>query len=148
MKVNRHVARVWKYPATTVGLATLLLLFGLGLCLQPRRWSATPAYGNLLDILSAPSWGVIYLTVSAAILLSLLANKIRFLAVTAHLAAFLLMLSWEAAFFVRWVTDPKTTVANVIAWAVYIALIARSAILINDDPEPDIDRVIIERSVS
>jgi hypothetical protein len=114
------------WPAATIGLVAITLLFAAGLIFQPLRWAATPAYGNLLVILSAPAWGLAYLAVSAALALVVITRS-RTLAVVAHVLAFVLMLTWEAAFIVRWATDPKTTIANVAAWGAYLGLVVFSA---------------------
>src|ERR1044072_1701561 len=130
---NRIVATVAHKPASTLGLVAIFISFGLGLVLQPNRWSATPAYGNLLLIMSSTPWGICYAVIGLGLLVSVFINthRERWLYIATHAVAFMLLVSWEAAFVVRWLTDPKTTIANVVAWAVYLALVARSATLLD-----------------
>jgi hypothetical protein len=126
---NRVIATIAHKPASTLGLVVIFLGFGLGLLLQPLRWSATPAYGNLLLVLSATSWGFCYLFFGVALCATVFIHAQRWFYIGVHALAFMLLASWEAAFVVRCLTDPKTTIANVIAWGTYMALVARSATL-------------------
>jgi hypothetical protein len=126
---DRIVATIAHKPASTLGLVVIFFGFGLGLLLQPLRWTATPAYGNLLLVLSAASWGFCYLALGVVLCVTVFVHSQRWFYIGAHALAFMLLASWEAAFVVRWLTDPKTTIANVIAWAAYLALVARSATL-------------------
>lgn len=115
-----------KFLLPIIGLITLLAIFGLALVFQANRWGRTPAYGNLLQILPAPVWGFVYLG-AAVLLLTGLLLKIRPVSMAGHTLAFILLAAWELAFFVRWVTDPFTTIANVVAWGYYLSLLMRSA---------------------
>lgn len=121
-----------RQPASTVGLAVIFLVFALGLVLQPSRWSSTPAYGNLLIIMPAPWWGLVHAVIAVVLASGLALRQFRPLAIGAHTLAFILIASWESAFIVRWATDPKTTIANVVAWGVYLALVVHSARHIDD----------------
>jgi hypothetical protein len=124
----KHVATVWNKPISTLGLIFIFLGFALGLILQPYRWSATPAYGNLLTIFSAQSWGIIYIVIGFALFLYIvLLHEVRFFGMIVHTAAFVLLASWEVSFIIRWATDPKTTIANTISWLAFIAIATRSA---------------------
>lgn len=134
--MSRSVAMVAKYPASTVGIISIFTAFGLGMVLQQSRWLATPAYGNLLIIMPVLGWGFIYLGVALCLALSLAISKPRVLSLGAHTLAFVLVASWEAAFVVRWLTDSSTTVANVVGWLVYTALVVRSATLIDGTTDP------------
>jgi hypothetical protein len=115
-----------KPPLPTLGLVILLIIFGLALVFQSRRWSHTPAYGNLLQIFHAPIWGFVYLGAATLLLVGLLL-EVRSVNIAGHTLAFILLATWELAFFVRWVTDPFTTIANVVAWGYYLSLLMRSA---------------------
>lgn len=130
-KQHRQVAIIAHRPASTLGLVVIFIAFGLGLVFQASRWSSTPAYGNLLIIFSAPTWGYIYLTVGIVMLVAMFTRTFRLISLIAHTIAFVLLVSWEAAFIIRYLTDTKTTIANVVAWAAYLALVLRSATLID-----------------
>lgn len=139
MVSHRTIARIGSKPASTAGLVIIFAAFGFALIFQSVRWYTTPAYGNLLDILSADSWGAIYVGVAILLALGLFVPRPRLIPLVAHMAAFVLVASWEAAFVVRWLTDPHTTVVNVMSWLTYLALIVRSVTLIDAYPpaEPD-----------
>jgi len=128
---RRRIATIARRPASTLGLVAIFLAFAFGLLVQQNRWYSTPAYGNLLIIFSAQTWGIIYLAAAVGMLLSALLRTQRAISLIAHTYAFMLLVSWEAAFIVRYLTDPKTTIANVVAWAAYVALVLRSATLID-----------------
>jgi hypothetical protein len=119
-------------PLPTVGSVAITLLFAAGLLLQPIRWEHTPAYGNLLDILSAQQWGWCYLAVSIALMLGITFMQYRIIALGAHVLAFVLLLSWEAAFIVRWGTDKYTTIANVGSWLTFLIILVVSARQVDD----------------
>lgn len=117
---------VW--PGVVIAIAYLGL--GLGMLLQPRRFSATPAYGNLIEILNIQAWGVCYLLVAVLLgsYISLLTS--RLFGITAHIMALIVTMVWWFAFVIRWLTDANTTVVNVVSWFVFLLVIARSASLI------------------
>lgn len=119
-----------RYPLSTVGIAVILTIFGLALIFQSDRWSNTPSYGNLLILLPADAWGGVYL-VGAALMIAGLAWQVRWLGLAAHAVAFMLLLGWEFAFGVRWLTDDGTTIANVVAWGTYVAILLVSVRLFN-----------------
>jgi hypothetical protein len=123
-----HLIRL--IPGAIVTLAFLEV--GVGLWLQPTRWSATPSYGNLLRVAGTDVWGTAYL-VAAGLLLTYLAGARGkwWFALIAHFASFALSLSWLVAFIIRWATDPHTTIANVASWSTYTLLIVASALLID-----------------
>jgi hypothetical protein len=123
-------------PVATLAVIAIFVVFGLGLVLQPQRWHNTPSYANLLVIMSAPAWGAVYFVIAVVLIASVLLRSSRMLAISAHTLAFLLLLTWEAAFVVRWATDAGTTVVNVISWATYLSLVVYSARCIDtDEPE-------------
>src|SRR6185312_9039702 len=128
---HRQVAVIAHRPASTLGLVAIFIVFGLGLIFQAKRWSSTPAYGNLLIIFSAPTWGYIYLAVGIVMMIAVFTRTFRLISLMAHTIAFVLLTTWEATFIIRYLTDSKTTVANVVAWAAYLALVLRSATLID-----------------
>ena len=128
-----HIVRprtvvAWRdLPLSTLGTVGLFCAFAIGLLFQAKRWYSTPAYGNLLIIFSAQTWGVVYLVIGALLVVWLAFRQIKLLGMIAHTLAFVLLVMWEAAFIIRWITDPKTTIANVVAWGFYIAVTLRSA---------------------
>lgn len=117
---------VW--PGVVIAIA--YLGFGLGMLLQPRRFSGTPAYGTLVEIADIRVWGACYLITAAllGVYISLLTS--RLFGITAHTVALIVTAVWWLAFVIRWVTDDNTTIVNVISWLVFLLVIARSASLI------------------
>jgi hypothetical protein len=107
------------------------LIFGLSLLLQPRRWSSTPAYHDLLIIMPQRPWGAIF-TVTAALLAAAVRQAgPRRLAVTALTVAIMLTTTWAGAFVVRWLTSPNTTPETWVSWLVFDWLLIRSAALLD-----------------
>lgn len=114
----------------------MMLVFigiGLTLVLQAARYSNTPSYANLLDILPAQAWGGLYLAAAALKLAAILRYHIRSLVIITHTVTIALIAVWLAAFIVRWFTDSGTTIVNVTSWATYLYLTVRSAIMTDDD---------------
>lgn len=114
------------YLLNLMVMAAGFVALGAALVLQPARWSHTPAYANLLLIVSAQAWGLIYLVVAAVMLLGVWKFRLRWLLVAAHSLSIPLVLSWLLAFVVRYITDAGTTPANVVAWSVYLYLLVAS----------------------
>lgn len=114
--------RRWGVPAQTVAVTVVLTGLGLDMVIRSARWYKTPAYGNLLKIMSADAWGAIYLAVAAAMVLGMVLRTRRPIRVAAHTLAFVLLIGWEFAFGIRAVTDPATTIANVMSWGAYVFL--------------------------
>jgi hypothetical protein len=113
---------------------------GVTLILQPGRYGNTPSYAVLLEIANQGAWGAAYLVIAAGIGASVLSTGRRYgrwLAVTSHTAAIALTGAWLAAFIVRWLTDDGTTIVNIVSWSVYLSLLIRSALQMDDlHPEP------------
>jgi len=131
-----EIATALPHRRHIVSLMTIALghaAIGVALWLQPERWFNTPSYANLLSVASTEVWGSVYLAVSAVMLLAVWRRRNRFLVVTAHTAGIALVGSWLIAFFVRYLTDDGTTIVNVVSWATFLAILARSAIIIDDD---------------
>jgi hypothetical protein len=141
-EVTHHVRRrrfrghveiaVW--PGILIWVA--YTFYGLGMLLQPARFSATPAYGNLTQILDIRIWGAMYLVV--AVLFALYAALVisRWLAIIVHMSGIIVTLSWEVAFVIRWLTDPSTTAVNPVSWGVLLLLMGRSASLVPKASRP------------
>lgn len=111
------------------------LAIGVTLILQPERYGNTPSYVVLLEIFNQGVWGVCYLAVGLSLAASALGAGSRYgrwLAVTSHTAAIALTGAWLAAFVVRWLTDDGTTIVNIVSWSVYLALLIRSALQLDD----------------
>lgn len=109
---------------------------GLGLIIQPSRFSATPAYHNLIRWAPAQAWGVAYLFAAALLGLWILRPPRLAIAMIAYTFAIALTLLWLMAFVIRYATDSHTTAVNVVTWAVYLSLLVRSATDAFDDDEP------------
>lgn len=105
-------------------------MYGLGMEIQPQRFSATPAYGNLTQILDIRWWGAMYLVVAVLFGIYTLLVTNRMFGIVTHLLGLAVTGMWLLAFLIRWVTDQNTTVVNVASWLVLLLVIARSATLI------------------
>jgi hypothetical protein len=114
-----------------VAVSLIAMALGAGLWLQPARWHKTPSYGNLLQIASTQAWGTLHLAVGVILMVYLFAYSPRWFAILSHTMAFALFASWWVAFVIRWSTDDKTTVVNVISWATYVALVLLSVLQID-----------------
>jgi hypothetical protein len=116
------------WPAAAIAGAYFLL--GLGMIAQPERFERNTPYANLLEILSIQVWGGIYLAVSVLFSVYLIVDQSRLvLSIIAHFTGFTLTGVWLIAFIVRYVTDPTTTISNIVAWLVYLLLLMRSVAL-------------------
>lgn len=130
-------ARLPRYggsPREQAGLVILTLAntsLGLGMLFEASRWSATPAYGILLKILSAHAWGIIHLTVAAVMACAIWWHRSYPLAFLAHVAFMALGFGWWIAFVIRWATDEKTTNVNMTSWGVYLVIAVWSFLLLN-----------------
>ncbi|GAC1374835.1 MAG: hypothetical protein NVSMB4_02630 [Acidimicrobiales bacterium] len=111
-------------PLLIVGLS--FTAFGADLLVQPSRWDNTPSYANLLDLMGQAWWGLLHLVAAAIMAASIVFRHHRILAVVAHTMGVALVGSWLAAFVVRWLTDPGTTIVNVVTWSVYLYLMLYS----------------------
>jgi hypothetical protein len=125
----RAIVREWAWPGWLIGIVYMAI--GITLVLQPDRYYNTPSYGILLQVMAVRTWGVLYIVAA----LSLLGYAARFhgaaYASFAHVIASALTLFWLAAFVIRYTTDPGTTIVNVASWTTYLAVIFRSAFLID-----------------
>jgi hypothetical protein len=142
MKENRRTVAHWHvrfrrfrghieiaiWPGILISIA--YTLYGFGMLLQPTRFAATPAYGNLTQILDIRIWGAMYLVVAALFTVYAALVISRWLAIIVHIVGIIVTLAWLVAFVIRWLTDPSTTVVNVVSWAMLLALIGRSASLV------------------
>jgi hypothetical protein len=111
-----------------------LILIGLGLVFQPQRFHRTPSYANLLHIAPAPTWGALYLFVAALLITWTIRQAPHWWGIAVHTVAVMLTAGWLGAFVVRWLTDGATTIVNVASWAVFLALVIKSAVAIVDKP--------------
>lgn len=120
-------------PIQTIMLIVVLYILGIDLVVQSIRWHRTPSYHNLLIIMSADAWGVIYCIVAVILTLgTVLFQRHRMVYNISHTLVLMLLTLWEAAFIIRWLTDGATTIVNVVSWGVYIYLAIRSALLWRD----------------
>lgn len=118
-------------PLQGVAITFVLLALAAAMLLQPVRWYRTPAYGNLLHIANTYAWGSAYLIAGLLMLFAVfIVRRSVPLSIIAHTVTIALFLTWEAAFIIRWATDPSTTAVNVISWGVFVFLTIRSAILL------------------
>lgn len=125
-----------KPDAWWTGLVILACtLIGADLLFQPTRFSRTPAYGNLIQVFSAPTWGVLYLAVAAGFVSWMVRRKPGWWGAAVHTAAVMLIGGWLFAFIVRWRSDDSTTAVNVVSWSIYLLMTIRSSIE-NDGTAP------------
>jgi hypothetical protein len=129
----RHLTIRQRVGAPSLIVVTVAYtVFGVCLIAQPDRWAYTPAYGLLLDIAHQWVWGTVYLGISFLLAATAVFPVFRSLAVIAHTAAIALTIGWLGAFLIRYLTDPHTTIVNVVSWGVYLALLIQSAIKLDD----------------
>lgn len=127
---GRQVAYIFNRPESTVMITAFFFCLSAGLIFQPLRWSATPAYGNLLDIMPAFSWGIVTLVIGVILLIALIVTYplARAVSIIGHTFAFIFILGWSLAFIVRWATDSHTTIMNVATFGILaLGTIIRSA---------------------
>ncbi len=129
--LRRLSAHLRNYPDTLIVMIAFAT-FGSTLVVQSARYLNTPSYANLLDIASPQLWGVIYLAVVLGLALSIRYSGIRPVVVIAHTAAIALDLGWLGAFVVRYLSDSGTTIVNIVSWGVFLALLFRSVLLLDD----------------
>lgn len=136
VNADELVPRVTYYDRTvTATIVVAYLAIGTALIVQPERFGNTPSYGLLLDVLPQWAWGICYLVVAVGMALAMYPSSYRRpFAVVGHTAGVALTAGWFFAFMVRYVTDDSTTIVNVVSWAVFLSLIIRSAIALNDRP--------------
>jgi hypothetical protein len=115
-------------------IGTAYAVYALSLLFQPARWSKTPAYHNLLAIMPAPAWGIVFAVIAAAMAGAVAFPRRRWLAVIALTAALAITLPWTGAFVVRWATSDSTTPETWVSWAVNAFLIIRAAVLLEEKP--------------
>lgn len=123
-------------PVITHTVVVAYVAIGVGLTLQPSRFSRTPSYANLLLFAPAEVWGCAYLGVAALLLAWRFTHATipsRWLGVGAHTLAVILTLWWLAAFIIRYWTDDATTIVNVVSWSVFLSLVLRSTGGLDDD---------------
>lgn len=101
---------------------------GATLILQPSRYDLTPSYANLLNILPQAWWGSIYLLIAAGLAVAVRVRYVRAAVVVAYTVAVAFTGTWLAAFVVRWLSDSRTTIVNVVSWSVFLILLIMSAV--------------------
>lgn len=128
--VRRRIA----YNLLTV--AVVFLGLGASLLLQPDRWHRAAGYANLLATASTITWGSIYVAVAVTMAVAVWRPTLRFVVVVAHTAGIALSLAWLIGFVVRYFTNDATTPLGALAWATFLAVLIRSAIILDDGHEP------------
>lgn len=123
-------------PVGASGIHMLVLgvssgVFALSLLLQGQRWRRSAAYHNLLVIMPAPAWGVLFGVVAVLLLTAAVVPRPLGLAYAAVLLAFLLVTCWDIAFIIRYLTNTATTPETLVSWAVFDYLLLRAGALIN-----------------
>jgi hypothetical protein len=106
-------------------LILILTAIGVTLIVQPDRYSNTPSYANLLNVLPAWGWGIAYSAVAVLHGCELWFRK-QLLTTITHTIGIILVTAWLAAFVVRYITDDGTTIVNVASWSAYLYLELRS----------------------
>lgn len=135
MAKHRAAAVRRKIRETSIPLLLMTVVnsaISAGLLVQPARFTATPAYGVLLDILNQRTWGFAFMAVSIVMVAALLFdNQSRPLTVIAHIMAISLATIWLVGFIVRYLSDPSTTIVNVLSWSLHIAVLGYSLSIID-----------------
>ena len=126
--VARSAAGLGDARASILVITIAYGVFAISLIGQPARWSATPAYKDLLIIMPARPWGACFAAVTILLAGTLAVPRRRWLSVTALSAALAITLTWCAAFMVRWATSTNTTPETWVSWAVFAYLLLRALI--------------------
>lgn len=134
MAGHRLHVKAYRPPVPLYASIAVFLLFGFFLVAQPGRWANTPSYGILLNIADQTTWGSLYLVIGTC-LTATAYFRIRPFTVITFTAAFALLGTWLLAFIVRFATDDGTTIANIIAWSVYLTLLIEAALALDEDGE-------------
>lgn len=121
---------------TMLTVAVAYLCIGASLLLQPDRWYRAAGYANLLATATTISWGSAYVLIGAVMAFAVFRPQYRIGQVVAHTAGIAVALAWLIGFVIRYLTDPNTTVMAVVPWATFLALLIRSAVVLDDDREP------------
>lgn len=115
--------------------AAVFISIGYGLLFQQTRYERTPAYGNLLTLLPARVWGVIYMLSALGLLIWVaLPKRTEQADRLAHFLPNALIFFWFAAFIVRYATDKSTTNVNPTSWFTYACLLLHSQ-LVETEPQ-------------
>ncbi len=117
--------------ANMVVVAATYGILGLSLLLQPARWSATPAYRNLLALLPQRGWGIVFALIAVLLAAAVWRPARRWLSVMALTAAFMITTTWGLAFVIRWLTSASTTPETWVSWAVFDYLVVRALVLLD-----------------
>jgi hypothetical protein len=128
---SRIGAPPWSGKLTLAVMSAAYTVFGLSLIFQASRWAATPAYHVLLQIVTAPVWGWLFLASGAAMGVSAWQFRRRWPVIAALTFAFFLTTGWMLAFVVRYLTNPDTTPVTWVSWAVFDYLLLLVALSID-----------------
>jgi hypothetical protein len=135
MKWRPHAR--WPVAAGKLNLSVMaaaFVIFGVSLIFQAGRWGSTPAYHVLLQIFRAQTWGILFLASGTGMGLSAWQFERRWAVTASLMAAFTLTTGWMLAFIVRYLTNPDTTPATWVSWAVFDFLLLNVAISIDRPP--------------
>jgi uncharacterized membrane protein len=128
--------KTWiKFDDSQSRLIVMTIVFfclGITLWLQPSRFHNTPSYANLLALIPTEGWGSIYLTTAALCTSCIVSYPLRWLTTVTHTVGITLLGVWWLAFWIRWLTDGGTTIVNVLSWGVFLYLMVRSAMKLDD----------------
>jgi hypothetical protein len=113
-----------------IAVAFAYALYSLGMLTQPERFSNTPAYGTLTQMLHIQVWGLVYLVTAGLFAVYAAFVVSRTTAIIVHIVGLIVTTVWWLAFVIRWLTDEGTTIVNVVSWGVFLLLIGRSASLV------------------
>jgi hypothetical protein len=134
---GHYPARRLDLPAFASGKTTLgvmsaaFTIFGLSLLFQSSRWASTPAYHVLLQILSARTWGWLFLVSGVSMGVACWQFQRRWLLIACLTLAFALTNGWMLAFVIRYLTSPNTTPETWVSWGVFDYLLTRVALSVD-----------------
>src|SRR5260370_37292676 len=78
-------------------MSTAFVIFGLSLIFQAHRWHSTPAYHVLLEIFTAPVWGILFLLSGISMGVAAWRFEHRWTVITSLTFAFTLTNGWALA---------------------------------------------------
>lgn len=109
------------------------VIYAVSLLFQPSRWSATPAYHDLLAVMSQRAWGGLFALISVLLVLGVWQHTRRWLVISALTLAIAITLGWDLAFLVRWISSDNTTPVTWVSWSVNLYMLGRAAALLDTE---------------
>ena len=109
--------------------------FGLSMHFQPLRWTRTPAYHDLFQILPESVWANIYLLGAVALLGAMVFSRHYWVVVVSVTFGLMISMSWALAFVVRVMTSSNTTPETFMSFLAFSYLLVRVLLLLEHGKE-------------